>query len=122
MLSSSGDRTHIWVAGVLIVALAFGLGYGIRHLAEDDPSGPDAEPSVEEIGRVGVTYHEAASVPIDTTRSELLRRFRGKPYATRADPRHDLECYVYVVSDRLETGWSFCFRKHRLRSSSTSPL
>jgi hypothetical protein len=103
------------------VALAFGLGYGIRRLAEDDDGGGTGARS-EQVSRFGVTFRQAASVPFDITSRQLLRRFEGKPHATRRHRARDLTCFVYVVSDRPATGWRFCFRDGRLASSSTSPL
>ena len=109
-----------WALALLIVAVAFGLGYGIRRLADDGGGNPSELPAGS-VERVGVTFRQAAAVPFDTTPKRLLRRFSGKPYAIRRRPKRDLECYVYVVSDRPDTAWSFCFRDGRLRSSSTSP-
>jgi hypothetical protein len=103
-----------WAVATLIVALAFGVGYGIRRVVEEE--GPS-----QETGRVGVTFRQAASVPLDTTPDQLLRRFRGTPYETRRDAKRDTRCFVFVVSDRPEAAWSFCFRKGKLQSSSTSP-
>jgi hypothetical protein len=102
-----------WLVALLVVALAFGLGYGIRRLAEDD-GGAEAVPA-------GVTFRQASSVKLGTTPAEVLRRFRGTPHVVRNRPEGNLRCLVYVVSDRPDTAWSFCFRSGRLRSSATSP-
>ena len=109
-----------WAVAVAIVALAFGLGYAVRRLAQDDGAGTEAPG--EQVGRLGVTFRQAASVPFDITPRELLRRFKGRPHAVRRYRARELRCFVYVVSDRPETAWRFCFRDGRLTSSSTSPL
>jgi len=95
------------------VALAFGIGYGVRRLVDDEESGDTAP--------VGVTFRQAASVRLGTTPQQLLRRFGGRPHAVRRDRERNLRCFVYLVSDRPETAWSFCFRDNRLHSSATSP-
>ena len=95
------------------MVLAFGLGYGVRRLL-DDEEGDRAVP-------VGVTFRQAASVRLGTTPEQLLRRFAGRPHAVGATASATCRCFVYLVSDRPETAWSFCFRNNRLHSSATSP-
>jgi hypothetical protein len=107
--SSLADR---WPVLLLVVALAFGLGYGIRRLADDDAGGPAPGPT-------GITFRQASSVELGATSAEVLRRFRGRPHLARTE--RDLRCLVYVVSDRPGTAWRFCFRNGRLRVSATSP-
>jgi hypothetical protein len=107
--SSPADR---WPSILLVVALAFGLGYGIRRLADDDEATPAPRPT-------GITFRQASSVELGATPAEVLRRFRGRPHLARRE--RDLRCLVYLVSDRPGTAWSFCFRDGRLRVSATRP-
>ena len=116
---SSPDEPAIprWLIATIVVVLAFGLGYGIRRLAEDDAErdrGRDGSP-------VGVTFRQAASVRLGTTPEALLRRFSGRRHRVRHEPGRRLRCFVYPLADRPDTSWSFCFRNHRLHTSSTSP-
>ena len=106
-----------WLIATLVVALAFGLGYGIRRVVEDD-----AETNRDRDSRpVGVTFRQAAAVPLGTTSEALVRRFGGRPHLVRHERGRNLRCFVYPLSDRRETAWSFCFRNDRLYTSSTSP-
>ena len=100
-----------------MVALAFGLGYGIRRLMED---GPETD-RPRDGARAGVTFRQAASVPLGTTPEALLRRFGGRRHRVRHEPGRRLRCFVYPLADRPETSWSFCFRNGKLHTSSTSP-
>lgn len=106
-----------WSVAVLAVVLAFGLGYGVRRLAEDDEQ---AGQRGERSAPAGLTFRQAASVPFDMTRRRLLRRFAGRQRTTvRARGR---TCFLYPLADRAETAWRFCFEGGRLSSSSTAPL
>ena len=102
-----------WLLALLVVALAFGLGYGVRRLVDDEES--DAN------GTAGLAFRQAASVRLGTTPEQLLRLLDQEPHAVRRDEERNLRCLVYPVSDRPETTWSFCFRGGRLSSSATSP-
>jgi hypothetical protein len=113
-----------WLAAVLIVALAFGIGYGVRKLAQGDTGGGggggggSATSPAAVAARIGIPRAAARAVPTGTALPQVVARFPGKRYVTARDPRTRLPCVVYLLADQPGTAWQFCFQKGKLSLSS----
>jgi hypothetical protein len=101
-------RSMWWWAAIPIVVLAFGLGYGVTELIQDDDS-PGAIPL--ETGRdlqIGISREEFDE-QIGDTEPTLTR--------TRGSGEDEASCLFYPIEGQERAVWQFCFRDDTLVTS-----
>jgi hypothetical protein len=94
--------------GAVLVALAFGAGYGGRQLLSNDDENSPRQVSAEQAG----------AVPLGITRQELVHRLDVNPTVVRPVGQGQT-CLFYPLADQPDSAWAFCFARGRLRSSAS---
>lgn len=106
-----------WAVAILIIVLAFGIGFGVRLLVDGGDSSTDSPAA--QLQRAGIPYAKANKVSGTITPRQVIARFPGKPFDIQLKPKDNLTCYLYLLADRPGTGFQFCFRKGKLQSTGT---
>ena len=102
-------RSLWWWAAIPVVALAFGLGYGVTELVQDDEFAPGS-----------ISAETGSDIEIGITRAEFDERVAGEdPTGTRSlgNGGDEAICLYYPVAGEEESVWQFCFRKDELVTS-----
>lgn len=100
-------RSLWWWAAIPIVALAFGLGYGVTELLQgDDDSGV-------------IPIETATTLQNGISRAEFDDRVDEDPTLTRTrgKGRRETTCLFYPIDGEEVAVWQFCFRDDELVSS-----
>jgi hypothetical protein len=99
-------RRRRWPAlAVVIVAAAFGVGYGGRLLLD---GGDDK-------GITEVTLVQVRGVPLGISHQQLSQRLGGAlPVTTRTRPSGRERCLFYAIASHPNDAWAFCFRQDKL--------
>jgi hypothetical protein len=96
-----------WWAAIPIVALAFGLGYGVTELVQDDDSDSGS-----------ISFETGRAIEIGVSRDEFDERVPEEPLLveTRSTGNAEAECLYYAIADE-QRAWEFCFQDDRLATS-----
>jgi hypothetical protein len=92
--------------GLVIVALAFAIGFEARLLLDDDDGSSAAR----------ITVEQAQGVPLGISRAQLAERLGASPTVV-SSAGAGRTCLFYPLSDDAESAWEFCFDRGALKSS-----
>jgi hypothetical protein len=101
-----------WALALLVIALAFGAGYGGYRLFKDDGKGSSGKVVID-----GITFAQARGVMLGTAEPVVLARVRGIPHVSKTV--NGTTCFYYLLKDQPGNSWGFCFRHGRLSTTGT---
>jgi hypothetical protein len=96
---------------ILIIVAAFGVGFGVRKLLDDDP------------GQGVITAEEGTAIERGISQADLTDELGEASQQTRVGRGPTAQtCLFYEIEDEPGKAWEFCFLDDELVTSQAIPL